>query len=174
MKKTLERKRVSHFARFRGRGRGCFDGRGVFGPVGPRARSRTVPYRAAWHAGCFGVGGCFGPGPAGEQHPGWGGIRGEAAGDLAWTRCDSGYQNGYHDGYPPIKNGKTRKQTKLNGNAKIKHLIRSTRGFRNMPYNEGTTHQIPRIATFGDPQLGARVAAHTKGPLKQHRQDPTG
>ena len=38
---------------------------------------------------------------------------------------------------------------------------------------EGTTHQVMYMATFGDPQLGGRIGAPIKGPLNQHRQDPT-
>jgi hypothetical protein len=30
---------------------------------------------------------------------------------------------------------------------------------------EGTTHQVPHMATFGDRQLGARVTKSTGGPL---------
>ena len=37
---------------------------------------------------------------------------------------------------------------------------------------EGSTHQVPRMATFGDRRLGQRIATATKGPFKQHRQDP--
>jgi hypothetical protein len=31
---------------------------------------------------------------------------------------------------------------------------------------EGTTHQLQRMVTFGDPWLGGRVVAHTRGPLE--------
>ena len=38
---------------------------------------------------------------------------------------------------------------------------------------EGTTQQVPYMVTFGDPRLGHRVGGPIKGPLNQHRQDPT-
>ena len=38
---------------------------------------------------------------------------------------------------------------------------------------EGTTYQVVYMATFGDRRRGHRGGKTIKGPLNQHRQDPT-